>query len=159
MVFECVLYGSDTDVKDSNNKIVKYPLKTIVTTKPDLVTLNFTSTAGFADLEGLFADLDSENKTVTYWSGGELVTNNAKDIWKIKTKPFAFPTTVTSTDLIFGKSFLNKKYKWLDIKFYPIRPDVIKSTNLKLIAINVTGRSKSTEDGLITLTFDCKERP
>ena len=163
--YQMILYGSNTDCKTSTNRVEKYPLKSIVLAKPDLVTFSFTS-QDLTTLKGLFADLQVENETKTYWSGGNLTINTAKDKWKPETIPIKLLDNRTpvqgesyNTNEIFGKDFLNKKYKWLDILDYEMRPETLENDYTKVIAVNIVGATKGVEEGYTTFSFEIVERP
>lgn len=122
------LYGSNTNIM-TNGITKKTPTIVEITALSDVVYFDF-------DVTGLFAGVELESDTKDLWNGGQLTVNTARLKFQPKTVPFSYPAQSVSTDAYFGINVINKRYKWIDIKDYKIRPDSMADT--AALAVNVT---------------------
>ena len=150
-MFEATIYASNTDILDGND-IKKFPLITEVTAITDVLSVDLSN------LIGLFAGLEVTSETKNYWSGGEVIINDAKLTSNPQTVPTAFSDTNTDV-LSKWKAILKKKYKWINIKDYTYRPTEILTDTTKLIAINIATWQFSADNGKKSINLSVKERP
>lgn len=148
-----LIYGADTDIKDSNYLTIKYPLKTAVSALPKCITCLPSSISGYWGA----VELDSDTRELA--SGGKLIINKAKLTWNVQFMPINFSTSNVNADIVFLKNVLNKRYKWIDLRSYPYRPTEILNDTTKLVAVNVTGFSVSASNGQKTISIQLTERP
>jgi len=150
-MFQIKIYASNTDILDGND-IKKFPLITEVTALVDVLSIELSS------LTGLYGGLEVSSETKNYWSGGEVVINDARLTFNPQTVPITFSDT--NTDILSQwKAIIKKKFKWIDIKDYTYRPSGILSDLTKLIAVNLSSWQFTAENGNKNINIAFKERP
>lgn len=143
------IYGSDTNIR-VNGATKVYPTSAEVLALSDIVTFEL-------DTKGIYAQLEINTEKKTFWNGSELHINMVRNAYNPQSAPIKFPNTNVTIENFYGAKVLKKRYKWLDISDYPIRPEGIVTNGL--IAINITGYSLSDNDnGTKSIAFNIAER-
>lgn len=143
------IYGSNTNIRQ-NGRTVKYPLESAITALSDVVSFEL-------EVKGIFASLDVQTEKKSFWNGSELHINTAKNSFNPQSVPFNFPAVSTSIESFFGADVLNKRYKWLQISDYKIRPKELLADSV--IAVNITSISIADNgDGTKKIDFNIVER-
>lgn len=123
------IYGSDTNIK-LNGLTVKYPLETAVLALSDVQSFEL-------DTKGVYAQLQVETDTKTFWNKTKLIINNAEISFNPQSMPIDYPSTVNTIESFFGLNVLKKKYKWVQLNNYKLMP--AGATAGTVIAVNVSG--------------------
>lgn len=144
------LYGSNTNIRDNKGHSRKVVAKSSVQALSDLVYIDL-------DVSGLFAGVELENETLKFITGNELVINNPKIVFEPKLMSKSYPKTGVPVSIndFYGLDVLKKRYKWLDIAGYSIRPDI---EGEQVFAVNVLDFQITSKDGSKEISFKLKER-
>lgn len=144
------LYGSNENLRNDKGRTRHIVAKTEVEALPDVVYFDM-------DVTGLFAGLELENETLKFITGNELVINNPKIVFEPKLMSKSYPKTGVPVSIndFYGLDVLKKRYKWLDIAGYSIRPDI---EGEQVFAVNVLDFLITSKDGSKEISFKLKER-
>lgn len=143
------IYGSDTNIL-LNGNTVRYPLLADILALPDVVDYEL-------DVKGVYAQLDVQTEKKSFWNLSELHINTVRNAYNPQSIPKKFPTTATTIEAFFGSTAISKRFKWIDIQDYNLRPSALPL--LSVIAINITGVTTSDNgDGTKSLAFNIVER-
>ena len=149
MLQKIKIYGSDTNIR-LNGKTVKYPTETSVLALSDVVSFEL-------DVKGIYAQINSENDTKTFWNKSKLIINNAEIAFNPQSMPIDYPSAVNTIESFFGLSVLKKKYKWVQLNDYKLMPSGAVSDTV--IAINVSGWAIADNgDGTKNISLTLSER-
>lgn len=144
------LYGSKQNIREPQGTMKHFVTLAEVEALPDIAYFDL-------DVTGLYAGLDVKSETIRYLTNNELVTNEITPTYEAKSMAIKYPVADISLDAIFGLNVIEKRYKWLDIKDYPIRPNGMPTGSL--LAVNVTGVSVSDDGaGNKSLNINIKAR-
>lgn len=143
------IYGSDTNIR-LNGLTVKYPLETAVTALSDVQSFEL-------DMKGVYAQLQVETDTKTFWNKTKLIINNAEIAFNPQSMPIDYPSTVNTIESFFGLNVLKKKYKWVNLYDYKLMPS--GATTGTVIAVNVSGWAIADNgDGTKNISLTLSER-
>lgn len=149
MLQKIKIYGSDTNIR-LLGKTVKYPTETSVTALSDVQSFEL-------DVKGVYAQINSENDTKTFWNKSKLIINNAEIAFNPQSMPIQYPTTSNTIESFFGLDVLKKKYKWVQLNDYKLMPSGAVSGTV--IAINVSGWAVADNgDGTKNIALTLSER-
>ena len=143
------IYGSDINIK-LNGLTVKYPLETAVLALSDVQSFEL-------DMKGVYAQLQVETDTKTFWNKTKLIINNAEIAFNPQSMPIDYPSTVNTIESFFGLNVLKKKYKWVNLYDYKLMPS--GATTGTVIAVNVSGWAIADNgDGTKNISLTLSER-
>ena len=149
MLQKIKIYGSDTNIK-LNGKTVKYPLETAVTALSDVQNFEL-------DVKGIYAQINSENDTKTFWNKSKLIINDVEIAFNPQSMPIDYPSSVNTIESFFGLNVLKKKYKWVQLNDYKLMPS--GATTGTVIAINISGWAIADNgDGTKNISLTLSER-
>ena len=149
MLQKIKIYGSDSNIK-LLGKTVKYPTETSVLALSDVQSFEL-------DVKGIYAQINSENETKTFWNKSKLIINNAEIAFNPQSMPIDYPSNVNTIESFFGLNVLKKKYKWVQLNDYKLMPS--GATTGKVIAINVSGWAIADNgDGTKNIALTLSER-
>lgn len=136
-----VLYGSNTDESDN------FPAVTTITGHSDDVSWSFTA-------KGVEPSYDYEGEEIKYLGGMAESKSRLRLKMNIKTKYFAFPSSATTTESYYPVSVLAKKYHWIDLGTYPLKPSSYSSGDCMAIAIQSIKVEHNYEQGMKAIELE-----
>lgn len=145
MKFEVKLFATDKEITLGRQILI-----TQLEALGDIQVLDFT-TSGRTDLLQIMENREYKNNEEVYWGGGKHISNEFIRTYTILSKPIKILQSDTqkySSEYLFCDKFFEKKFKFIHICDYLIRPEEIYASTAFAQRINVKSveflREKST---------------
>ena len=151
--FQAVLYGTDKQITLGRQILI-----TELQALGDIVKIEFTPT-GRTDLLQIMANNSFEIESEEFWSGGKHTdTSKFNKTWTLISKPIPLfnNSNKIASEYLFLDALWAKKYKFLDIMDYKIRPTEIFATESFALRVNITSIETVRESGNIQYKITCE---
>lgn len=153
ITFQAVLYGTDKQIT-----LGRQILTSEIEALGDIVKVEFTPT-GRTDLLQVMENRSFEIESEEFWSGGKHTdTSKYNRTWTLISKPIPLFNNANNiaSEYLFLDALWDKKYKFLNIMDYKIRPTEIFATESWSLRVNITSIETVREAGNIQYKINCE---